>query len=206
MSIHGNYHGSATVSRKVSRPISLQKLNVRSIVMCSCGSPRYTFRACPRNTPRSNGAEINSIIHDVLLALDLLTMWRLASNRPWQSSSLSFLLGRTLDRTSATKIVDCTWISEYFIRKAFPCMHMGAYFYGHGKTRRMRMQCTMQTFLSARGTRLSMIRISRGRKSTHKLCYAIASTQPQVFSGLETHPDGSIWQCCMNTTCTSGHY
>ena len=35
--------------------------------------------------------------------LDGLTMWSLAFNRPWQSSSLSFLLGRTLDRTSATK-------------------------------------------------------------------------------------------------------
>ena len=45
---------------------------------------------------------------DTLPALDGLTMWRLASNRLWRCSSLSFLLGRTLDRTSASQIVDCT--------------------------------------------------------------------------------------------------
>ena len=58
---------------------------------------------------RATGGLIGDLCResDDLSPLDRLTMWTLAFNRLWRSSSLSFLLGRTLDRTSAIKIVDC---------------------------------------------------------------------------------------------------
>ena len=51
----------------------------------------------------SNWRSYSRFVPEDFPVLDGLTMWSLAFNRLWQSSSLSFLLGRTLDRTSATK-------------------------------------------------------------------------------------------------------